>query len=71
MKYLRLPLILEQELLDLDSFWQPVGNSNAIISVILDIAKDLQKQKEDELSEILGTTRKAPLSPQSKQNPSK
>jgi hypothetical protein len=65
-----LQLILKQELLDLDSFWQPVGDSNAIISVILDLAKDLQKQKEDELSEILGTTR-APLSPQSKQNPSK
>jgi hypothetical protein len=42
-------------------FWQPVGDSNAIVSVILELAKDLQKQKEDELSEILGTTR-APLS---------
>jgi hypothetical protein len=66
MKSLLLPLI---QLLDLDSFWQPVGDSNAIVSVILDLAKDLQKQKEDDLSEILGTTR-APLSPQSKQNPS-
>jgi hypothetical protein len=70
MKSLLLPLLLKPELVDSDSFWQPVGDSNAIVSVILDIAKDLQTQKEDKLSEILGTTR-APLSPQSKQNPSK
>ena len=70
LKSLLLPLILKQELLDLDSFWQPVEDSNKIVSAILDIAKDLQAQKEDKLSEILGTTR-SPLSPQSKQNPSK
>jgi hypothetical protein len=70
MKSLLLPLLLKPELLESDSFWQPLGDSNAIVSVILDIAKDLQAQKEDKLSEILGTTR-APLSPQSKQNPSK
>jgi hypothetical protein len=70
MKTLLLPLIIKQELIDLDSFWEPVGDSNAIVSAILDIAKDLQEQKEDKLSEILGTTR-APISPQSKQNPNK
>jgi hypothetical protein len=36
----------------------------------LDIAKDLRQQKEDKLSEILGTIR-APVSPQSKQSPNK
>ena len=70
MKSLLLPLILKQEVLDSDSFWEPVGDSNKIVSIILDIAKDLQEQKEDKLSEILGTTR-APMSPQSKTNPNK
>jgi hypothetical protein len=63
-------LLLKQDLLDLDAFWSPVGDSSKIASVILDIAKDLQQQKEDKLSEILGTLR-APVSPQSKQNPNK
>jgi hypothetical protein len=40
------------------------------VKFILDIAKDLQQQKEDKLSEILGTIR-APVSPQSKHNPNK
>jgi hypothetical protein len=70
MKTLLLPLILKQELLDSDSFWEPAGDLNEIVSVILDIAKELQEQKEDKLSEILGTIR-APVSPQSKQNPNK
>ena len=67
MKTNLLPLILKQELLDLDAFWSPVGDSSQIVSVILDIAKDLQQQKDDKLSEILGTIR-ASVSPQSKQN---
>jgi hypothetical protein len=71
MKSLLLPLILKKEQLDLEeSFWEPVGDFNKIVSVILDIAKDLQEQKEDKLSEILGTIR-APVSPQSKLNPNK
>jgi hypothetical protein len=71
MKYNLLPLLLKQDLLDLDAFWSaPVGDSSKIESVILDIAKDLQQQKEDKLSEILGTIR-APVLPQSKRNPNK
>jgi hypothetical protein len=63
-------LLLNKESLNLDSFWKPVGDSNAIVAVILDIAKDLQQQKDNKLSEILGTIR-APVSPQSKLNPNK
>ncbi len=71
MKSNLLPLILKKEaLLDLETFWSPVGDCDQIASVILDIAKDLQQEKDDGLSLILGTT-KAPVSPQSKQNPSK
>jgi hypothetical protein len=68
--YLLPLLLLKQDLLDLDAFWSPVGNSSKIASVILDIAKDPQQQKEDKLSEIVGTIR-APVLPQSKQNPNK
>jgi hypothetical protein len=70
MKSNLLPLILTQELLDLDAFWPPVGDSSKIASVILDITKDLQQQKDDKLPEILGTIR-APVWPPSKLNPSK
>ena len=70
MKTNLLPLILKQELLDQDAFWSPVGDSEKIASVILDIAKDLQQQKDEKLSEILGTIR-APVSPRSQQNPHK
>jgi hypothetical protein len=70
MKTNLLPLLLKQDLLDLDVFWSPVGDSSKITSVILDFAKDLQRQKEAKLSEILGTIR-APVLPQSKQNPNK
>jgi hypothetical protein len=70
MKTNLLLLLLRQDLLDLDAFWSPVGDSSKITSVILDIAKDLQQQKEDKLSEILGTIRALALL-QSKQNPNK
>jgi hypothetical protein len=70
MKTNLLPLLLKQDLLDLDAFWSPVRDSSKIASVILDITKDLRQQKEDKLSEILGTIR-APVSPQSKQSPNK
>jgi len=71
MKFNLLPLILKkQELIDLDTLWSPVGDCNEIASVILDIAKDRQQQRDKKLSEILGTL-KAPISPQSKVNPNK
>jgi hypothetical protein len=54
--------------LDVNTLWLPVGDSNQIASVILGIAKDLQQQRDNKLSVILGTI-KAPVSPQSKQNP--
>jgi predicted metal-dependent hydrolase len=68
MKTNLLPLLLKQDLLNLDALWSPVGDSSKIGSLILDIAKDLQQQKEEKLSEILGTIR-VPVSPQRKQNP--
>ena len=37
MKTLLLPLILKEELLDLDLLWEPVGDSNEIVTIILDI----------------------------------
>jgi hypothetical protein len=70
MKTKLLPLILKQELLDLDAFWSPIGDSDKIASVIIDIARELQQQKDDKLSEILGTSR-APVSPQTQDNPNK
>jgi hypothetical protein len=70
MKTNLLPLLLKQDIIDLDAFWSPAGDASKIASVILDIAKDLQQQKEDKLSDILGTIR-APVSLRSKQNPNK
>ncbi len=67
MKTTLLPLILKQELLDLDAFWLPIGDSDKIASVIIDIARELQQQKDDKLSEILGTSR-APVLPQTPDN---
>jgi hypothetical protein len=70
MKTMLLPLLLKKEILDLDAFWSPVGDPSEIASVILDIAKDLQLQRDDKLSDILSTIQ-APVSPQSKQNPNR
>jgi hypothetical protein len=55
MKTNLLLLVLKKEILDLDAFWLPVGDPSEIASVILDIAKDLQQQKDGKLSDILGT----------------
>jgi hypothetical protein len=43
MKTNLLPLLLKQDLLDLDAFWSPLGDSSRIASVISDIAKDLRQ----------------------------
>jgi hypothetical protein len=51
MKTNLLPLLLKQDLLDLDAFWSPAGDSSKIASVILDIAKDLPIGCKEEYSD--------------------